>query len=100
MELGFFIVLGAVFLVCVFLASCLISLRKMSTEDLVEEYLSAGLTELKTQVEKQLQGVEKRESQLREKLEHVRALEQIASEKLENSTSIDLLQAEDLKDAV
>lgn len=99
-ELGFLIVLGGVFLIFVFFASCLISLKKMSSEDLVEEYLSVGLRELKTQVETQLRSVEKRESLLREKLEHLKALEQIASEKLEKSSDLDLLRPEGLKDAV
>jgi len=72
----------------------------MSKKDLVEEYLSVGLRELRTQVETQLQTVEKREFLLREKLEHLEALEQIASEKLDRPTSLGLLRAEDLKDAV
>jgi len=99
-ELGFLVILGGLFLIFVFIASCAVSLKRVSSEDLVEEYLTVGLRELKGRVERQLRIVEERESELKERLEHVKALEKAVSEQLEDPASRYLLDRGDLKDAV
>jgi len=100
MELGFLAILGGLFLILVFIASCLISLRRVSSEDLAKEYLSIGLRELRARVEKRLQAVEQRELELRKKLAHLEALEKAVEEKLEDPANQYLLNRGDLKDAV
>ena len=75
-------------------------MKRVSSEDLAEEYLTVGLRELKERVERQLRIIEERESELEQKLEHVKALEKAVSEKLEDPSDRFLLTRGDLKDAV
>jgi len=100
MEVGFLVLLGGLFLIFVFIAGCVFSLRRASSQDLAEEYLTVGLRELKSRLERQLQIVEERESELRRRLEHVKALQRAVSEKLENPQNRHLLSEEDLENAV
>jgi hypothetical protein len=100
MELGFLALLGGLFLILVFIASCLISLKRVSSEDLSKEYLSIGLRELRVGVKKRLEAVEERELQLRKKLAHLDALEKAVEEKLEDPANQYLLNRDDLEDVV
>ena len=100
MELGFLVILGGLFLIFVFIGSCAVSLRRVSSRDLTREYLSVGLGELKARIEKQILNIERRELEMRERLRHVEALEKAVSEKLESSQNQNMLAQDDLKDAV
>ena len=100
MELGFLVILGGLFLIFVFIAGCALSLKRVSSEDLVREYLTVGLRELKARLVVQLRIVEERESELKERLEHLAALERAVSEKQGDSDNRYLLDRGDLKDAV
>jgi hypothetical protein len=100
MELGFFIVLGGLFLIFLFVASFVASFKKVSSRDLAGEYLKVGLRELKARIEEELRIVEGRESELKERLRHLEALERVVSERLEDPVNRCLLLRGDLKDAV
>jgi hypothetical protein len=98
MEQGFFIVLGGLFLIFLCVAS--FAVKRVSSEDLAEEYLKVGLKELKNRVEEELRLIEVRERELKEKLEHFEALEEVVSERLGDPSKRYMLMRGDLKDAV
>lgn len=100
MELGFLIILGGLFLIFVFIASCAVSLRRASSEDLAQEYLAAGLGALKARIEEKLRFIEGRETELKEKLEHLEALEKAVSERSAGCSESYELARRDWKDAV
>jgi hypothetical protein len=100
MEVGFFVILGGLFLIFVFIGSCAVSLRRVSSKDLTREYLSVGLGELRARIEKQIRNIERRELEMKERLKHIEALEKAVSEKLEDSPNQEMLARGDLKDAV
>ena len=99
MELGFFIVLGGLFLIFLFAASFVASFRKISPEDLGKTYLRLGLRDLKARIEEELRFVEGRESELKARLRHLEGLEQAVSEGVKESLNHCALLRGDLKDA-